>query len=85
MYHTIFSLRSIYLRVCFESVKLNISKNLSDKTFRALSSKACLGFDASANLVVRFYLLCSCYVGDFRHSLLDIFVNCRLILIYFNN
>jgi hypothetical protein len=28
------------------------------------------------------YLLRSCYVGDFRHSALDIFVNCSLILIY---
>jgi hypothetical protein len=41
--------------------------------------------DASANLVVRFHLLYSCYVCDFRHSPMDIIVNCKLILIYFNN
>jgi hypothetical protein len=37
------------------------------------------------DVVICVLFRCSCYVGDFRYSLLDIFVNCRLILIYFNN
>jgi hypothetical protein len=53
---------------------------------KCLTNLACeQNFDASVNLVAHFHLLCSCYVGDFRHSPLDIFVNCRFIMIYFNN
>jgi hypothetical protein len=38
--------------------------------------------ECNIHLIGCFHLLRSCYVGDFRHSPLNIFVNCSLILIY---